>query len=433
MVTESSGAASGLTRTLPSTSRDKLAYVLFGCILLSLVPIGISGMKPGFADTPWYAGAIVSSFCLEAALVFCYTARKRIVIRRDVFVISLLTVVAPTATLASIVLRGGNPTAYDWIYPFMRLASVTVFLVAPSQYCLTPKALRAFMKCMVVLGIFGCVFNIVLYHEHMMRVASIINPYAVTFRSFYPGRNLFAQLLMWCTIANTFLVIQKLERLAKLVYWFNYVLLGANLLLTFSRSSLISTTLFLLLIAFLCGRGKPTTQVILMLLVVCVVLWSVSQAPDSFLYRIILRPGMGLTSRPAIWKTGVGLLGDYGWLFGVGYGTSTQVLEDMGYPNEYHSFFISTLVGGGVMDLLVHGLVFLFLGRTIYRIYRADRMTGLVYLLAYVALTAKAMVESASFFAITYSGTLLTIFLVSVPVLYSNYHRWNERFSDRVP
>ena len=93
----------------------------------------------------------------------------------------------------------------------------------------------------------------------------------------------------------------------------------------------------------------------------------------------------------------------------------------MGFSShEFHSFYIETLVGGGIIDLLLHLIILIFISARIKVIYKNDRKIGALYFSAYISLLVYAMFESASIFSMGYVGTLFTIFIVTIPLLYSN-------------
>lgn len=86
---------------------------------------------------------------------------------------------------------------------------------------------------------------------------------------------------------------------------------------------------------------------------------------------------------------------------------------------EFHSFFVETLVGGGIAELVVMMLILGLVWRKVVRSHLDSGRRHVLYASA-VGVAGLACVESVSFFTVGLVGTLFTIFFVSLPLLYAN-------------
>ena len=125
------------------------------------------------------------------------------------------------------------------------------------------------------------------------------------------------------------------------------------------------------------------------------------------------------------------MLNHNNWLFGIGYMSSSSLLKDMGYTSQFHSFFIETLVGGGILDLVLHlTIIFIVLNKVIH-VYRNDQTAGIIFISAYFALIFYSFFESVSYFSIGYVDSMFRTFFITLPLLYSNFYPYAR--SERKP
>ncbi len=189
-------------------------------------------------------------------------------------------------------------------------------------------------------------------------------------------------------------------------------------------SAVTSILIFILLFIIIYYRRRIFLQISLLLIFVSACFVVILNEPlNNFIVNIFFRTDTGTSGRSAIWEVGFQILDHTSWLFGIGYLTSTTLITNMGFPHQFHSFYIETLVGGGIADLILHFIIFIFVLSKINIILRKDKVTGILFLSSYFALLFYVFFESASFFSIGYVDSIFRIFFITIPLMYSNYIR----------
>ena len=395
---------------------DVLSSVYFCGILASLVPVVISSvLVPGFNRGGMYPIVTGVVYAVQAAsLTFYYVMVKKVKVNKSVVLFAWLFSIPYLTTLLVTSLFFFEINKYDLINAFVRLMNVMLFLVFPFQLRVTKKGLIRFMYFVVVLGIVACIYNMAVNFRGMLNIFNIRNPYAVHFKSFYINRNSFAQLLFFGIIANTVLLFNKTRRTALLVY----LLFSINLFATLSRTAIASAMIFAAVFVMLYSKkrvGLKFGALVLGFFVVATLL--VVDFNSDFIRNFLIRPGAGLASRNLLWENGFRILDASSWLFGTGYLTGRELLTG---SSQFHSFFVESLVGGGLIELCIFSFLFIFVLRNVRIIGLNDVVTGNVYLAGWTALFFYSLTESVSFFSMGYVDTIFTTFFITFPILYAN-------------
>jgi hypothetical protein len=328
--------------------------------------------------------------------------------------VALLMTLAQAISLLWSVSAGLVLDYWDFVNVLIRFCSAMLYLVIPYRVSLSRHDFERFMHYVVLLALFACAFNLAANFRGIFNILSITNAYAVSFRSFYTNRNAFGQLLFLAIVANTVV----LHRRSKVVNLAIYFVLGVNLLATLSRTSMGAVLVFVLVYIALAYPRR-----ILPLLLVCTSGYLVISANERlllFITQMLLRTDVGTTARSTFWRVGLGVLNGFSWVVGIGSLTSRKLLQDLGLSSQFHSFFVETLVGGGVVDIALHSLCFAYVLKRVRSCLKYDRLTGLCYTAAYVALLSYISFESVSFFSMGYVDVLFSLFFITVPLLYGN-------------
>lgn len=400
--------------------KDELGVILFFLVFIGLLPvISATTIMPGLNNEGIYNLIVGTVFLLQvAAIVIYYFVNTEMTINRELLLFAWLFMLSQSFTIYLALLRAIEVDNFDLINIFVRFIAVSIFVVLPSNLSISKKGLHSFMSLIVLLGVVASVYNLVINFKGILNILSINNPYAVNYKSFFINRNGFAQFLFFAIVANTYLFFTKKSTSYLLIQIF-FIL---NLVATLSRGAIVSLGIFLLLFYFLYFKERYLTKIIILLLLsILVIIIAFNKQISDFIIEMVIREEMGTTSRIALWQIGVEILNQYNWLLGIGYFTSTGFLNMKGYSiTEFHSFYIDTLVGGGIVDLLLYLALFSYIILRINNIYRNDRHTGVIYFASYLALFFYGMFESISFFSMGYVSTIFTIFFITIPLLYSN-------------
>jgi len=307
----------------------------------------------------------------------------------------------------------------DIINVFARFLSVFTFLCIPSKLSISEDEFKRFMLLISILGLVASLYNMIINFRQALNILNISNAYEVSFNSFYLNRNSFAQLLLFSVIAISFLYNEMQKR----YILFFYIIYFINIFLTLSRTVLVCSIIFLILSSVIYKRKNIIKSSIIISIIVISLIILITIKPEirNFIVDMVIRKEAGTSGRTQLWSVGIYILNNTNWVFGIGYITSRDIIKSMGFDlNEFHSFYVETLVGGGIVDLLLHFLILMFIIKRIRIIYKNDKKIGALYLSAYISIFIYSLFESASIFTMGYVGTIFTIFIITVPLLYSN-------------
>lgn len=400
--------------------RDELGIILFILLFVSLLPVIISTtIIDDLYLRSIYDVIIGGFFIIQVIVMFFYFYLKTDrILNREMFLFAWLIFSSQALTIYFTLISGFQINNYDLLNIFVRFISVLIWVVFPSYLAITQKGLRGYMLLMVVLGSIASIYNLIINFEGITNIFNINNPYAVNYKSFFINRNGFAQLLFFSIIANTYLYFTR----KSFLYLLSFLLFGLNLITSLSRGALLATLIFLLIFFFSYFKQNYLVKVTIILtgLIAALVLL-VNENLLDFILKAVIRENMGTTSRIDLWQIGLEVFKESNWLFGVGYFTSIDfILQSGRFVTEFHSFYIDTLVGGGLVDLFLHLAVLVYILIKIKHILKFDRLAGFLYFSSYIALFVYALFESISFFSMGYVSTIFTIFFITIPLLYHN-------------
>lgn len=415
-----------LANTLRFENHNRLAKLLVVCLLVALAPIIIaSSIVPGLDDSGVFNLLVGMVFGIQVILLLIYflffTEKK---INGDFVLMLFFLIVAQSSTMISTMLLPIEMDYIDVINGVGTFISFFVFVCIPSTIKITQKGLGNFFISIVILGVIACLYNLVINFQAILNFWQFESAYDVDLSSFYINRNSFAQFIFFAFVANTYLLLVKKKKLSYLIY----ILLGLSLLITLSRGGIAATVIFVSVLMLFTVRQSLLRNISLALfaLVILLLLWS-NPAANDFISSMLIREDTGTTGRFTFWLEGLRLLNQTNWLFGVGEFTSVHYFNNHGYTfTEFHSFYIETLVKGGLALLLFYIIIFVLMVNRYRVIKSADRTTGVIYISALFSLLFYCLIESISFFTIGYVGSLFTIFFITVPILYSNNFLSNE-------
>lgn len=396
--------------------------LLFICIMLSFSPILISTLLiSDFRDSNTFSISVGLMFLLQSLLLIIFFIRKKgeLVFHKNLLLFSWLFLVSQSITVLLSVYNGIIINNFDYINVFARFIAITIFFCIPTIFSLPKSGIKQFMSLIVIFGLIACIYNFFINLKDIFNIFNITDTNSVNLSSFFSNRNSFAQYLFVCIIANTYLFVNKGSKL----YMFFYIIFGLNMLATFSRTGTVSTIIFLVLFYLFYYRHKISFIFIAILSMFILFLLVLFNPVFSNFIENYSRLESGTSGRWIIWEFGIQVVNNTSWLFGTGYLTGVNFLEQVGLPGQFHNFFIETLVGGGIIDLLLHLIIFIFVIKRVFLIYRYDKSTGLIYFTSFLALFAYSLFESVSFFSMGYVDSLFRIFFITIPLLYSNNFR----------
>ncbi|MGB6779557.1 MAG: O-antigen ligase family protein [Planococcus citreus] len=409
-----------LENTLHVKNQNYMIELLVICLVVAIAPVIVAGaIIPGLNDYGVYNLVVGVGFTIQVILLFVYflffTEKN---IDKDFVFLLFFLIVSQSATIYSAILLPIDMDYIDVINAVGTVMSFIIFVCVPSELKITQKGLTNFFISIVILGVLSCLYNLVINFQGMINILEIESAYDVNFSSFYTNRNGFAQIIFFSIVANTYLLLVKKQK----IYYLTFFFLGISLLLTISRGGIAATVIFGLVFMLFTMKKSLVRNLSLALISfpIFFLLWF-NPTANNFISSMLIREETGTTGRFSFWLEGIKLLNQTNWFFGVGEFTSINYFRNLGYTvTELHSFYIETLVKGGLALFLFYIVIFVLMVNRYWILKRADREAGIIYISALVSLLVYCLIESVSFFTIGYVGSLFTIFFITVPLLYSN-------------
>lgn len=394
------------------TKSKNLIFILL--ILSSMVPLLTINFFPNFFLSTTILNILVIMFQL-ALVTYYFIKINRFRFEKSTFIttIVLFSIAFIVIIFQSFVL---NKTVFisDLIDVMSIPLSIVIFILFLMISDYEEEDLYKFHKFIVALGLVASVYNIVANVDQFKLFLTNANVYNINFKSFFTNRNSFGNLLT-LSIASGYLLVRKNSNIKTYLV---LVFLSFNLILTFSRSSI----LFLIIFYFIMNFNQHHVKKILYIFIAFVVLMSSASffsVGRDFIKKYIIRSDYGTASRNHVWKIGLDYIKNTNILFGGGLNNGLPYLKLMGFDlPSFHNLYIEILVIGGA----VLGLVYLVLHKKIvqiyYNVYKTNNNLGIFYFAVLISLLVNYFFESLRIFTLGYQGTLLTIYFASVPLLY---------------
>lgn len=221
-------------------------------------------------------------------------------------------------------------------------------------------------KLVFILGIISSIYNLLDNYKSLTLIFNTYNSYTIASRSFFDNKNTFGAVCM-LSIASGLYLIFNVKRHTKVII-LGLVLLVLNLIISFSRTALLSTGIFAFIYLLLIFRSKEKFDnwqkkyfkmikcLILILAISAFGLFIFNPKINNFVINMVFRKDFGDAGRKEIWLDGLGYLngGIVDSLFGIGYSQMNY------YGTTYlHNVYLELFVSGGLLKCLVYFAILL--------------------------------------------------------------------------
>lgn len=281
-----------------------------------------------------------------------------------------------------------------------------------------------FFKYFVLFASLACIYNILKNFGVMTNINNITNKY-INISSFFTQRNAFGQLLYLAVFSNIYII----NRIKDKKYYFTLVLILLNLILSFSRTSIFSTIIFLFLFygkKYINLKHKKNLILLLLIITILVIaLLLISHNPHlkGLIDNFILRKEDGLTGRDTLWASALNMLTGVGFIFGYGLGSSNIIMSKYGLTNS-HNTIIELLLTGGIILLCLYLIIYIHIVKRILG--TEDNLFKNAYSSFLISFIAYSFFEKIIIFSTGYASVAFTIFVAAIPLLSSIHPHHKE-------
>ena len=345
------------------------------------------------------------SFSLNCLLFFMYFIKNKIKLEKKSILFISLYIFILIFTIVSNIIFGINTHLNDFFDFIIIIINMLIYYCAIPKEIYDKNAFASFFKKMVFLGVISCIYNFVFNYSTILHFFSITNSYSVNLSSFFVNRNTYAQFLFIMVISNFILI--NLENKNK----------------TYKLTLLILITICALFIFFLVYYSKGIksfkSRAFIIILSMIIIFFIMSNNNlISFISNNFIRAEVGDTNRSHYWRVGLDLISSHNFINGIGYYTALDMIK----INQFHSFFIDTLIESGLMGLifkiLLIAVIFIRVKKYL-KIVRQDDYLSVIYA-AYFGLIFFCIFESMNFFLLGFTENQITIMFITLPMLYLN-------------
>ena len=406
-----------MVTTIYKNNKKNIVFAYFLCIIIGIITVIYNAMNIDSSSSIYYSIIVGISFVIQVCIiVFASGLKLSLKVSKNTELLKFLFLISPFFTLFKQALVEDINTL-DIINSFSRFILVYVYWTIAENNVISKENFNFFMKYIVYLGLLASFYNIIVNYNKFSLLFNYINPYELAFKSFFTNRNAFAQFLLFCMMSNLYLLkIYKMKR-----FRFSLIILALNLLFTLSRTAIGCSLLFMILMEYSnLKKIKVKNIIINFLVIILVIFFLLNPVFKNFISHMIIRAEYG-SGRLDVWNLAINTLKNNGLLLGMGYENSIRVFQAEGYSlKEFHSFYLETLVGGGLFDLTIYSLILKYILDRVSLIKTFDKEIGSFYRASIFTFMIYAIFESISLFRIGYVGTIFTIYLFTIPLLYSN-------------
>ena len=393
----------------------KIENVIVSIVLITLLAIVLSLSILGNSNYLIYFYFI--AFTIQCILFAFFLINKKVQFSKKSFLLLLLYFISLFLPIIGNFFLGIDTNIYDILGIIIRFVNFILFYCICEKSIVKKEQLRKLFKFFIIIGFISCIYNYLFCFDEIQKIVTASSSYQVNVRSFFHNRNMFGE-FMFISMLSTFYYYEGKKSKTKLLLIF---LFSITAFLTFSRSAIFSV--FLLLLYFYFKKyGNKRINVIVMLLGLVIAVYILLGPAVKYLNLFIIRSDNFSTGRSSIWEYGFKVFKNNP-IVGVGNYTAVGLAEQNGFTHsQFHSFFIETLAGYGLVGLFVYAIMIIPLFKK--TILKLKKTKNLYYrhcvIVSFLILFIKMFIESISFFSVGYSDLITTLFYISIPLLLNN-------------
>lgn len=406
--------AESLTSRRAAPASSGAGVVLLVLLLAAVVPVAA---VVAFGIPVPFMAAVGTGYVLQLGVICTAASHWRVAPRDPWIAIAIVYGITQAATLVFVGLKYGTYDPFDLLGAIATIIGVLVYAGLFQALRPSEREMRLFLAGFLWVTVIAIIVNFVRHAHEIPLVLGTDSSYQFEFASFFANRNQFGYFLFLSLVVHMLFLHGRRFRMHSLGL---FGLQIASLLLTMSRGSIAASIIFFVAFGVLRFRSKPKYLVSLLALSGIGAGAVVATGFADRIRDLILRPDAALAGRDVVWSIGLDIWREHGILLGSGSFRSVAIAQDRGMPyEEFHSFFVESLAGGGVIELV---LILVILGMVWRRVVRSRLDSGRRHVLysSLAGVIGLSCVESVSFFTVGLVGTLFTVFFVSLPILYAD-------------
>lgn len=309
---------------------------------------------------------------------------------------------------------------------------VFTFMILNSSIVMNSNDLIVFSKIIVGVVLFLCIYGDIFQFNKIIKAFQTTTGYQNAVSSLLSSNHEFGLYLSFGIVSCLFLVSKsKVNHKNKIVYYTLAALFFINLILTFSRTSLISMVLVIFI--WIIAR-KKYRLIVFGLVVILLLSLLVNTDIRSFFFDIVLRINHD-GNRGNLLKGGLSFYrkgSAFEIIFGVGQSRTIQYVRQISISSSFHNGYITILLNGGLsmmMFFLIIVVGSIYNGLLTLKYNKSD---GAYLLAGSVILLLFMWGQTPIIFSSDLVSSILTFYCIIVPKYYFNYLRMGMNLESAV-
>lgn len=422
-------------------NQNNLPIILFLIIFINYLPLIINNFNVKTSNAVGVKEMTIA-FGIQCILLFIYLI-KTIKFNKK-FLINTLLLIITTISMGIVQInnyKNGTIQKMDIANIICIFINIATLYIAFLNVHIQEKNIYKFFTCIIIMGLFSCIINIILYKNEILKLLGIGGDnifYSI--KSFFAHRNQYACFLYFSLISTILLFIRTDKKIWKVVLGLIFIIFIINLVLTASRTGILCTIIFLGLFFLFTDLLKMKTKLIIVLIAMVVAGTGIFVIFNNFpsiweksvntIEKIFIRESSikTFTGRSEFWELAIKVLfvTPVTTIFGIGRFVGINLLQSSGYNvTQFHNFYIEALVAGGIIELVYLLSIYVIVMIHIIKS-NIEKKYKILYICLYLSYAIYCGFESLGRFSIGCVDTICLIYLITIPLLHSNTQSSNE-------
>lgn len=355
---------------------------------------------------------IIVKMVLIIYFVLYYTMHSKTISKSIILVILLLF-----SLLVTILLENSITISSMISYIFSLLFIFMVYCFG-NKFEINQKQFLIFLNSIIFVMLYAAVYSFVFCQNQFLHVFSISGAYGNELSSFFVSSHEYGMYLVYAITSCLICLHFKRSgtRSEKIPYILAIMFFLTNLLLTFSRTSILAA--FILLFVYILFSGNSNLKFLCVIIIIlALIVFLTSSTISDFVYKIILKEnnlaGRGTLTGLAIQYFNEGTILEK--LFGHGIADSRTFFETITGHGSIHNGYLQVLVYYGLCVFLSMVLFLISQCYSCIKIIRKDRYMGSILLGILMSAIAMMFTNTSILFHSSIDSYFLTIFAVVIP------------------
>ncbi|WP_045518843.1 O-antigen ligase family protein [Neobacillus niacini] len=272
----------------------------------------------------------------------------------------------------------------------------------------------------LIFAVLFSIYNIVENYSYLSSISSFEARYLINFSSYFTNVNGFGLFLFLSLIAGTYALVDEIRFKRKpnfktAIILIAILFIAMNLVLTFSRTAILSSIIFFVIFTTLKNRRIHGMFIILALLGASYFIIQIDGI-SRFIDEYIIKADQGISGRDLIWYYGLQLLSDKP-LFGYGTMYGSSLIEEYAGVSGYHNMFLQAAIDGGLFWFVFTCVFILYSLKIAIQVYKGNSKYGALAIASIVSIFAYGMFEGEKLFGFGLFSNMLTTYGIVLPLV----------------